>query len=55
MSYARRLQSVPQTVSEPPEGLFGALYGRTITLNQHTIADLPAQTTAGTSRFAYKV
>ena len=55
MSYARRLQSIPRTVSEPPEDVFGALYGRTITLNQHTIADLPAQTTAGTSRFAYKV
>lgn len=55
MSYARRLQSIPQTASEPLEAVFGALYGRTITLNQHTISDLPAQTTVGTSRFAYRV
>lgn len=39
----------------PSELLFGALYGRTITLNQHTLADLPAVTTSGTSRYAHEV
>lgn len=51
---ARRLQrssSIEQPTGEEP---FGLLYGRTMTLNQHTLADLPAQTTAGTSRFSYK-
>ncbi len=52
--FSRRLQA---STTEPAqaESLLGGLYGRTITLNQHTLADLPAQTTAGTSRFAYKV
>ena len=49
---ARRLQqSVPTSVSEQP---FGVLYGRTMTLNQHTLADMPAVATSGTSRFTYK-
>ncbi|MGE5309728.1 MAG: SGNH/GDSL hydrolase family protein, partial [Sphaerimonospora mesophila] len=40
--------------SEPPvEQPLGVLYGRTVTLNQHTLADMPANTTAGTSRFTY--
>lgn len=38
--------------SDPGEQL-GLLQGRTITLNQHTLGDLPANTTAGTSRFTY--
>lgn len=53
--FARRLQTALPSTGDTDETLFGALYGRTITLNQHTLADLPAQTTAGTSRFAYTV
>ncbi|QQS17881.1 SGNH/GDSL hydrolase family protein [Candidatus Saccharibacteria bacterium] len=49
---ARRLQRVQHIASEQP---FGVLYGRTITLNQHTLADTPAVISAGTSRFTYKI
>lgn len=52
--FSRRLHAAVES-AVPAETQFGGLYGRTITLNQHTISDLPAQTTAGTSRFAYKV
>ena len=52
--FSRRLQaSIADTAQ--PELLFGALYGRTITLDQHTLADLPTVTTSGTSRYAYEV
>lgn len=46
-----RGQTETPPVEETPLGL---LYGRTMTLNQHTLADMPANTAAGTSRFTYK-
>lgn len=49
---ARRLQQgITHSTAERP---FGVMYGRTMTLNQHTLADMPAVTTSGTSRFTYK-
>lgn len=45
----RRLQRSHFTAEQP----FGVLYGRTVTLNQHTLADTPAVATAGTSRYTY--
>lgn len=50
---ARRLQRSSTQPWPSGEVPFGALYGRTITLHQHTLADMPANTTSGTSRFTY--
>lgn len=52
MSIASRRFSRAVRVT-PGEIPFGALYGRTLTLHQHTLADSPVVTTVGTSRFTY--